>query len=472
MIFAAQPVPMISSGSGLADALSQLSFLTADRARTGPLNVGVGLGVVEYRRASSTVDLGSVTDPIQNYGEYLGVQSHLDRLARSENSYNRSESTTQGRLLSMNRGSDGTLFTLRAGEMRGLDHLPAHADFAMAGLSLYDQARLTDDLVNGVDTQRLGAAFDAEQTISEFQITDGTLQAGPLADELAGVISADYHELMTSVAKEMAAVSASTSTTDFGKRMEQELESVRTFLADVDERAQRAAEAAEATDDDDRPTVTNRPVVSETPTGQNQVPPSVPEATQVIVAALRHDRVIERLAPEVTNSRFAEIMANAESDAYRPGSSFGPSESSRGRSGFRAATLWRSPVWRMHSLARGCAWRRGVSLRHLFTSHPEMIDTRYSTSLLPERERLDELAEIVAFQLEENASAIESALILAYIGHQTGQEELVRRGIEWMEAADAKDPLPVILRGIWLEEDVQQRLDEMTGHSGGDSIVD
>ena len=93
----------------------------------------------------------------------------------------------------------------------------------------------------------------------------------------------------------------------------------------------------------------------------------------------------------------------------------------------------------------------GYTLRTLFTQHPEMIDATFAAGLLPTKERLDAAITATQQRLELAKDRSTNAPLLAYLGHQTGDQELIKTGLKIMADESADDPLPRVLRIVWLD---------------------
>ncbi len=111
----------------------------------------------------------------------------------------------------------------------------------------------------------------------------------------------------------------------------------------------------------------------------------------------------------------------------------------------------------MHSqLGAGMIRSAALNLRNIFAAHPELIAVRYDTNLLPSEERLQwvrsELDSII-----ERTEQQYPALMLAYLGYQTSNRELVQYGLDLAQARDPADPLIPLLRRIWLDEGPAQQ---------------
>jgi tetratricopeptide (TPR) repeat protein len=92
----------------------------------------------------------------------------------------------------------------------------------------------------------------------------------------------------------------------------------------------------------------------------------------------------------------------------------------------------------------------GATLRGLVVTHPEVFAVRYDERVLPSRERLDEIIEMLQERLVKRPSfTATTALLLSYLGHAVNDPELVESGLEQLEAIDDPDNLVPLLRALW-----------------------
>lgn len=91
-----------------------------------------------------------------------------------------------------------------------------------------------------------------------------------------------------------------------------------------------------------------------------------------------------------------------------------------------------------------------LSFRELFTSYPEMIDTRYEVRLLPKEERLRQAVEALRTRIAEKTDADSFGLLLAYVGHQLEDRSLVNEGLGEVIGSPANDTLRLLLKEVWL----------------------
>lgn len=108
----------------------------------------------------------------------------------------------------------------------------------------------------------------------------------------------------------------------------------------------------------------------------------------------------------------------------------------------------------------------GINLRALFTEHPEVSALKYSTELTPPPDRMRTLIERLSEQAEaKDAKRRDSALLMAYLAYQLGDEKIMKRGLEIMatgpetkpgdkvEGPDQLQKLSKMLSGVWMKPD-------------------
>lgn len=100
-------------------------------------------------------------------------------------------------------------------------------------------------------------------------------------------------------------------------------------------------------------------------------------------------------------------------------------------------------------IGAGLVQSAAANLMALLAAHPEIAGVRCEPCLLPAAERLDKARR----QLDETlvySSRADLAILLAYMGRQSGQESLVRYGLDLAVARAADDPLVALLGRAWL----------------------
>lgn len=91
-----------------------------------------------------------------------------------------------------------------------------------------------------------------------------------------------------------------------------------------------------------------------------------------------------------------------------------------------------------------------LSFRELFSSYPEMIDTRYEVRLLPKQERLQQAVEALRARIAVKVDADSFGLLLAYLGHQLEDRALVLEGLAEITGNPTNDVLRELLQEVWL----------------------
>ena len=93
-------------------------------------------------------------------------------------------------------------------------------------------------------------------------------------------------------------------------------------------------------------------------------------------------------------------------------------------------------------------------LQSLISIQPEMIDVVYESQLLPPRIELVRAAVAIQSRLEEERDGGTYAFLLAYIGHQLHERDMIERGLHALESRTGNsDPIVRLLKTIWLKEE-------------------
>lgn len=123
-----------------------------------------------------------------------------------------------------------------------------------------------------------------------------------------------------------------------------------------------------------------------------------------------------------------------------------------------------SQLGRIHAqIGAGMVLSASVNLQALFSLHPEVVASRYSGNLLPAPARIETLIsrlkersgitrpELSARRLESDRVRVSSALLLAYLGYQIDDQELVTSGLqivdEWGSESDRR--FASLLSQLW-----------------------
>ena len=111
-------------------------------------------------------------------------------------------------------------------------------------------------------------------------------------------------------------------------------------------------------------------------------------------------------------------------------------------------------------MGAGLSVSAALTLRKLFAMHPEMIDTRLGTEVLPPSERIEAALAAARERLTAanapNASAelqsdrFDFGLVISYIGFQTDRTDVIREGLDAMRQTRPDDAMLGLIQRIWL----------------------
>lgn len=104
-------------------------------------------------------------------------------------------------------------------------------------------------------------------------------------------------------------------------------------------------------------------------------------------------------------------------------------------------------------LGAGLYLPSAFTLRHLLIKHPEMIDVRYAEALLPDRNRMLRAVRELHQRLKEKIEVDSHGFLLAYLGHQLDNHELIEEGLAQMASTPSDQTFITLLQSIWSEED-------------------
>lgn len=110
-------------------------------------------------------------------------------------------------------------------------------------------------------------------------------------------------------------------------------------------------------------------------------------------------------------------------------------------------------ISRAHAqIGAGLIVSAAVNLRETLTTHPAMIGSHYAPGLIPSSYRLRQIApRLRQVAKGPGAKARQAALVLAYIGYQLDDKEMIDDGLERLEIEGA-DRLAGLLRLVWLDD--------------------
>ena len=150
---------------------------------------------------------------------------------------------------------------------------------------------------------------------------------------------------------------------------------------------------------------------------------SVEDAARI----LRHQQTINELGRD-DKRRVDELVKQGEA-ALREGDYFRAERRFEQAQGLAADNPLTDAGIAHAQLGAGLYLSASLTLRNLFTSFPELIDAKYDRALLPAQDRLDTAIGVMRQRMQRGDDVAGYGLVLAYIGHQTGDRALVAEGL-------------------------------------------
>lgn len=476
------------------------------------LRFGQAIGMVEYRRAGSGDPASMVArDPIA-LSDPIALR-RMDRQALVNSLAFTQQQTVEPRVIGSTVTRDGTLLYFNASPVRGVVAEPASQAGALIGLSTYDSARLLQDALRGKEDLVVGNTFttqfdqidpqqpkvpgpelqppatpvaptgeltgsqrlDAAVTSQHQAIVERMVEryaGGPDAQrpqvtpQVLRDIDQSYKQLREQLTRQPQATDQIASTlpgwqtqTQPGAKPGQPLPGTPIRDTEAERRAAtpetpvRGLEhltPAPATSSE-RATALREPGVDTSPKTRDELakPPIVkPE----LAGALRHGLRVDQLSTAM-QSRFNELVESAEKSLSEGDYFLAERRFERALRLVPGHPM--ASVGMAHAqLGAGLYLSASLTLRTLLAAQPEMIDVTYAPHLLPTPERLKAALDAIRTRMTDTQSRDRAAygFLLAYIGHQTSDQALVREGLATMAEGDSQSALRPLLEQIWLDE--------------------
>jgi hypothetical protein len=173
------------------------------------------------------------------------------------------------------------------------------------------------------------------------------------------------------------------------------------------------------------------------------------DATSEIAFILQHGQQIEKLTSD-DQTRFNELMTIAQ-ERFEKGEYFWAERRYDRALRFTPGHPFATAGLGHSRIGAGLYLSASLVLQSLLSLQPEMIDVSYAENLLPPRLDLVKAAILITSRLDEERDGGTYAFLLAYIGHQLSDREMLVRGLAIFEEREgANDPLVRLLKKIWL----------------------
>ena len=465
-------------------AFSSPAFVSSPVARDRFL-IGQGLGVFEYRRESTPTTQSDMS------ADQPDSRLRLDRV-NAQMSFGRGNwDIGADRTIISTQSAKGDPLRYVISPLRGLQIENLTDPFARAGLSVYERARARQDMVTGLATMddytglRTGMSL---QTPDPRRI-DKRLKGDSAAERLrVRGLPKSYLDIVEEINK-----AGETPKTDGGAPAAE----AKTMLDQIREameplRTRRPGDARlDGTKSDTTKLDTTKPDATKpdgtqpdatgsdgtrldgtkpstgqlgsdslvSPDGAPRSGEAEREAARVkqrgiqisvddAARILRHGKKVESLSVD-DKRRVDELIRQGETalrdgDYFRAERRFDQAQSLAADNPLVEAGIAHA------QLGAGLYLSASLTLRNLFTAFPELIDAKYDRALLPAQDRLDRGVALMRQRIDRGDDAPGYGLLLAYIGHQTGDQAMVAEGLKAVGGNESLDASRKLLEGVWL----------------------
>ena len=460
-------------------AFSSPAFVSSPVARDRFL-IGQGLGVFEYRRESTPTTQSDMS------ADQPDSRLRLDRV-NAQMSFGRGNwDIGADRTIISTQSAKGDPLRYVISPLRGLQIENLTDPFARAGLSVYERARARQDMVTGLATMddytglRTGMSL---QTPDPRRI-DKRLKGDSAAERLrVRGLPKSYLDIVEEINKAgeapktdggAPAGEAKTMLDQIREAMEPlrtrrpgdaRLDGTKSDTTKLDTTKPDATKP-DATGSDGTRLDGTKPSTGQLGSDSLVSPDGAPrsgeaerEAARVkqrgiqisvddAARILRHGKKVESLSVD-DKRRVDELIRQGETalrdgDYFRAERRFDQAQSLAADNPLVEAGIAHA------QLGAGLYLSASLTLRNLFTAFPELIDAKYDRALLPAQDRLDRGVALMRQRIDRGDDAPGYGLLLAYIGHQTGDQAMVAEGLKAVGGNESLDASRKLLEGVWL----------------------
>lgn len=418
----------------LADAGPAAAVLTARSSVIDELRFGQQFGVIEFERTFG--GRAAIDSMMPVYGETARRQRALDLAAQRGLGTSSVREFGEPVFAGVIAVSPDVRLAVDLSTLRGVRVGPMQGAYRELGLSLSDAIGIERDLALGITP---GGPFDVRLP-GTAEVTPG---AAPSVGDTRPVESRTYRAMQEAVAERFAQLRAEPAPAPAPLTGEDRLAS------DLDRLREMLASGAPV-DPSDPAAFDPLAIIRRADAGADVPPPPPAEGIDAaITRALRHGRVVTELS-EADGSRFAELVQAGEQElaagaylraerAFQRALRFAPGHP-LGLAGLAHAQI-----------GAGLYQSAALSLRTLFANSPEMIDARFAPTARPPDDRLESVVTELRSRLEIERVRAESAVLLAYVGRLLGRPQIVREGLDRLQAFAPDDALTRVLTAVWSE---------------------
>jgi hypothetical protein len=454
------------AGSAYSNVVFSSSAMSRDRFLTAQ-----GLGAFEYRRESTPIGIQQQRAAMDQPDSRMRLDRANTAMSLGRLNYDAGED----RVVATGNLGSGESVRYIVSPLRGLQTEKLSDPVVQSGLGLYEQARARQEIALGLAKPEdfSPRARAIERGMLDTQLKPAESGQAPLQDNR--MFAPGYLDILKSVdTATRRKTSDETATVD----------RVKSDLAEV-ERSRREAgrlpvmeEGTESREPATRPSTepSREREPSDLERATDRIAPGAPQgardplleptsaegererereksrgkimSVQEMAEVLRHGQTINTLASD-DRRRLGELISLGQT-ALKAGDYFAAERRFIQAQDYRSGNPMIEVGMAHAQLGGGTYLSATLTLRQLFMSHPELIDTRYDRALLPSGERLDSAVKRIRERIALGEDRSDYGFLLAYIGHQAGDRALVEEGLREVAGTPSLETYGELLRGIWL----------------------
>lgn len=454
-------------------AFSNPAFATSAVARDRFL-IAQGLGVFEFRRESTPVGV----DFMRTVNDQPESRLRLDR-ANAQMAIGRSNwDIGADRTIATSQTAKGEPLRYVISPLRGLQIENLTDPMARGGMSVYERARARLDISMGLATaddyarvregmsmdtpdprrvdRRVSGSSAADRTKVEgnrmlpksyLDIVDAVNQAAKPGDKPTDAPGTNPKPLDPNPTDAKPSDTRPSDVTDTPKtpleQIRQAVEGLRGSRGGADRPSTGTKPSDSLVSADGTPRSGEAEREAER-VRQRGVAISVEDAARM----LRHGKTVESLGRD-DRRRVDELVQQGE-NALREGDYFRAERRFEQAQALAAENPLAEAGIAHAQLGAGLYLSAALTLRNLFVAFPELIDAKYDRALLPAPDRLDKAVQVMRDRIVRGDDAPSYGLMLAYIGHQTGDRKMVEEGLALMTGSEKLETARKLIEGVWL----------------------
>ncbi|MBT6269456.1 MAG: hypothetical protein HOI88_03815 [Phycisphaerae bacterium] len=410
------------------------NFINTDNWSTAPQAMSDGRNIRTYAHewnAAEAKKYGGDVE-ISNDNSWSSIQKKQHHVGQVLGSGYQTPSLDTSPLPVGNFKNETTNGYLAASPMTGISLETADRPFTALGFTAWDEARATEDYEAG---------FGSTNLVQAWRSKEGRLKYDALENRVA--VPDQYINLLDEIAlKAQNAVEndgLESTTMDWLDKQYSDFQDDLTGMGDADFLTEEERNAVEG---EDLSTAVEEELDAEEGEDLSIV------AEEEIIGALRHGEQIDTFSG-VQKTRFNELVKLAET-ALAKGEYFAAQKRFTQALQFIPGHPMATAGLAHANIGAGLYLSASHILQSLLTFQPEMIDVLYARQLLPPRLELVRAGIIAENRLENERDGSMYAFLLAYIGHQIQDDEMLTLGLKELEKySDKDDRFVPLLRSIW-----------------------